>query len=119
MSNNKTEFKEKLKKWVKCEQEIKRLNSIIKEYKKIKEDLNPDIIKYMNKKDKKLLSINKNYQIKYSSNDVYQGVNKNFINKKIGDYLKDEQLSNKITDFIYNSREKKERKNLSIIKKKK
>ena len=118
MSNNKTEFKDKLKKWVKCEQEIKRLNSMIKEYKKIKDEINPDIIKYMNKKDKRILSINKNYQIKYSTTDVYQGVNKNFINKKISDYLKNEALGDKITDFIYNSREKKERNNISIIKKK-
>ena len=116
--SDKSEFKEKLKKWVKYEQEIKRLNSKIKEYRKLKDEINPDIIKYMNKKDKKLLSINTNYQIKYSTNEIYQGVNKNFINTKISNYLNNQDLGNKITDFIYNSREKKERTNLSIIKKK-
>tara|TARA_B100001248_G_C27261461_1_gene398626 strand:- start:70 stop:426 length:357 start_codon:yes stop_codon:yes gene_type:complete len=118
MSINKNEFKEKLKKWVKCEQEIKRLNSMIREYKKIKEEINPDIINYMNKKNKKLLSINTNYQIKYTTNEVYQGVSKNFINDKISAFLNNNQAGEKITDFIYNSREKKERRNLSIIKKK-
>ena len=118
MSINKNEFKEKLKKWVKCDQEIKRFNSMIREYRKIKDELNPEIIQYMNHKDKKLLSINSNYQIKYSTNEVYQGVSKNYINNKISSYLKNNELGEKITDYIYNSREKKERNNLNIIKKK-
>tara|TARA_B100001093_G_C26443672_1_gene849255 strand:+ start:35 stop:391 length:357 start_codon:yes stop_codon:yes gene_type:complete len=116
--SNKSEFKEKLKKWVKCEQEIKKLNLAIKEIRKLKNDLSPEIKKYMEKKNKEYLSINKNYQIKYTQSQYYQGINRNYINSKINEYTKNEELSHKITNYIYNQRNKNERSNLSIIKKK-
>ena len=118
MSNNKIEFKEKLKKWVKYEKEIKKLNASIKEYRKLKNELSPDIIKYMGKKNKELLSINSNYQIKYTNKEYFQGINKKFVNSKINEYTKNSDLSNKITEYIYNQRETKQRTNLSIIIKK-
>ena len=119
MSIDKKEFKEKLKKWVKCEQEIKKFNNTIREYKKIKDELAPDIMDYMEKKNKELLSINSAYQIKYNKTNTFQSVNKNYISKKIGEYLKNSEESQKITDFIYDQREKKDRETLTIIKKKK
>lgn len=118
MSIDKSHFKEKLKTWVKYEQDIKKLNMKIKELKKLKEELNPEIINYMNKKDKKLLSINSNYQIKYSENDIYQSVNKNYINQKIAQFLKNQELGDKVTKFIYDNRDKKTRTSLNIVKKK-
>ena len=118
MSIDKSHFKEKLKTWVKYEQDIKKLNMKIKELRKLKDELNPEIINYMNKKDKKLLSINSNYQIKYSESDIYQSVNKNYINQKISQYLKNQELGDKVTKFIYDNRDKKSRTSLNIVKKK-
>ena len=98
MSSSKKEFKEILKKWLKSDQEIKYLNSLINEHKKIKEKLNPFIINYMESKNKINLSINSNYQIKYNEINSFQGISKNYIKQKINEFIKDENASNQITD---------------------
>jgi len=118
MSSEKKDFRTKLKKWVKYEQEIKKFNNTIKQYRKMKEELTPDIMEYMEKKNKEFITLNSKYQIKYNKTNTFQGVNKNYINQKINDYLKNSEESQKITDFIYDQREKKDRETLTIIKKK-
>jgi hypothetical protein len=114
MPFDKKDLKNKIKKYVQCEKEIKRLNAEIKKVREYKESITPEITFYMEKNKLDELSINHNYLIKLNTTNTFQGVSKSFIQERLTEYLKNEHHGEKITDFIYESRFKKEKKSISL-----
>ncbi|VVU95765.1 hypothetical protein CPAV1605_1521 [seawater metagenome] len=118
-TDQKKELKNKIKKYVMCEKEIKRLNEEIKKVRKIKDEISPEITYFMEKQKLNELSINKNYIIKLQTQNTFQGISKGFIQERLSKYLKNDHHGQKITDFIYDSRFKKEKKSISLTELKK
>ena len=114
MSFNKKQFKNNIKTYVQCEKELDKLNKKIKEIRQLKESVTPIITKFMEKNKLDELSINNNYKIVLNKSNSFQGVSKTFIKERLTQYLKNSHHGEKITDYIYNSRDKKERKWLAF-----
>ena len=114
MPLDKKDFKNKIKKFVAYEREIKKLNEEIKKLREEKEKIMPDITKFMLKKNLNELSINNHYIIKLNTSNNYQGLTKNYIQENLSKYLKSETHGEKITQFLYDNRSKSERINLSL-----
>jgi hypothetical protein len=117
MSDNKTKFRNDLKKWIKINQEIDKINTKLKKYRVIKNEITPDLISYMKHKNKSELKINQNYNLKLNNTSIYDSLNKNYINNMANKYFNNKEQGDDFTNFLYNNRKKKEKKNL-IIKKK-
>ncbi len=114
MSFNKKQFKNNIKIYVQCEKELDKLNQKMKEIRKMKDSVTPNITKFMEKNKLDELSINNNYKIVLNKSNSFQGVSKTFIKERLTHYLKNSHHGEKITDYIYNSRDKKERKWLAF-----
>ena len=110
-------FKEKVKEWLSLDDDIKTLNSHIKERKKRKNDLTPEILDFMNKH--KIEDMNSDgHKLKYAESKVKKPINKDYIQKQLTNFLKNTQQADQATDFILNNRETTTKIRLKRINKK-
>ena len=100
------EFRKKVKEWIDIDNEINKLNSSIKELKNKKINLNSEILEFM--KDNNIEDIStKQCKLKTYTSTTQKGINKEYINKKINNFLKDDDKANELTKIILSEREKK------------
>jgi len=110
-------FKEKVKEWLSLDDDIKTLNSHIKERKKRKNDLTPEILDFMNKH--KIEDMNSDgHKLKYAESKVKKPINKDYIQKQLTNFLKNTQQADQATDFLLNNRETTTKIRLKRINKK-
>ena len=103
--------------------ELLQINNSINQYKdeidqlkKKKDNLEKNLIIYMEKNDmtNKNIIVN-NQKIKYNTTKNYETFSKKYLLNKISSFLNDEHKANELVDFLYNNREIKESKSIKII----
>jgi len=99
-------FKEKVKDWIHLDDDIKTLNNALKERKKKKNDLTPEILEFMEKFKIKDMNTETG-KLKYSETVVKKPMNKEYIRKKLVDFLKNTQKADEATNFLLEQRETK------------
>ena len=100
-------FKENTKIWFELDDDIQTLNDAIKERKKTKNELTPDLLEFMERY--KINDLNtQNGHLKYQKTVRTQSVSKKFLISKLGDFFKNMTKSEKVVNFLYDSRDKKE-----------
>ena len=110
-------FKEKVKEWLSLDDDIKTLNSHIKERKKRKNDLTPEILDFMNKH--KIEDMNsEGHKLKYAESKVKKPINKDYIQKQLTNFLKNTKQADDATEFLLNNRETTTKIRLKRINKK-
>ena len=97
-------FKEKVKEWLSLDDDIKTLNSHLKERKKRKNDLTPEILDFMNQH--KIDDMNSDgHKLKYTESKIKKPINKDYIQKQLSNFLKNTQQAEDATDYILTNRE--------------
>ena len=111
-------FKEDAKTWFQLDDDIQTLNDAIKERKKKKNELTPDLLDFMERY--KIHDLNtQDGHLKFQKSIRSQPVSKKYLIAKLGDFFKNMNKSEKVVNFLYNGRDKKESFNLKRIKPKK
>lgn len=111
------EFKENVKVWLQLDDDIKTLQDAMKERKKKKDELTPDLLDFMEKYKIHDLDTQEGH-LKFQKSMRSQSVSKKFLVSKLGHFFKNLNKGEKIVDFIYDNREKKELVNLKRVYKK-
>ena len=108
------EFKENAKTWFQLDDDIQTLNQAIKERKKKKNELTPELLDFMEKY--KIHDLNtQDGHLKYQKTIRSQPVSKKYLILKLGDFFKNMNKSEKVVNFLYEGRNKKESYNLKRI----
>jgi hypothetical protein len=108
------EFKENAKTWFQLDDDIQTLNQAIKERKKKKNELTPELLDFMEKY--KIHDLNtQDGHLKYQKTIRSQPVSKKYLILKLGDFFKNMNKSEKVVKFLYEGRNKKESYNLKRI----
>ncbi len=110
------EFKNYVKKWIEYDNFIKKAKQVIKEKKKIRDDLNKVIIKFMCKYN--IEDINtKEGRIRCKTTVVKPAVTQKVVKQRICDYFKDnDNKKEEILHKIYEEREQVEKVSLRRLK---
>lgn len=112
------EFKENAKIWIELDDDIKTLNEALKERKQKKKELTPDLLEYMNKYKINDLNTSDGH-LKFQKTTRSQSLSKKFLIEKLSNFFKNNHKSEKVVNFLYDSRDKKEIFNLKRVYKKK
>ena len=97
-------FKEKVKDWMAADDDIRILNGHLKERKKIKNALTPEILQFMNEHEIKNMKSGQ-VNLKYTETIVKKPMNKDYIRKKLMDFLKNNQIAEDATNYITENRD--------------
>ena len=110
-------FRERVKKYIVYDDDIKKLEKIIKEKKKEKKQITDGIIEFMSNYNIEDLST-ENGKLKRSVSFIKKPINKETIQKKLSEYLNNSDKANEATLYIFNNREKDKKVKLKRIDKK-
>jgi len=102
------QFKNEVNEWLLLDDDIKTLQSAIKERKKKKDILNVKILDFMATYKINDLNTN-NGTIKYAKSVCTKPLNKQFLMTKLGDFLKDYRKGEKAATFLMENRDKEEK----------
>ena len=111
------DFRESLKLWTKLQDKQNKYQKYLNKIKLKKNEIQPDIINYMQSNELENTQINSNYLLKLKKNNRYTVISKNLINNTLKKHLKNDELIDRIINDIYSSRELKINYNLNITKK--
>jgi len=116
MSNQVSEeFKEKIVRWVKLDDDLRKIRETVKEINDEKKQSEEFILAYMENIEEKEIGINGG-KLARNVSKTTEPLNKDNIKKSIAEVTKDENLAQKVTDFILNNRKTKEKITLKRIK---
>jgi len=102
------EFKNNVKDWVTLDDDINTLQKAIKERKKKKDELTPQIMDFMNRF--KINDLNTvNGKLKFTKTLYTKPLNKQYLISKLGDFFKDFNKGEKAASFILENRDKEEK----------
>jgi len=102
------EFKNNVKDWVTLDDDISTLQKAIKERKKKKDELTPQIMDFMNRF--KINDLNTvNGKLKFTKSLYTKPLNKQYLISKLGDFFKDFSKGEKAASFILENRDKEEK----------
>ena len=102
------EFKDNIRQWIKMDDDILTLNNALKEVKKKKAELTPQILSFMENNNLKHLNTTDG-KLQYSKSSISKALNKNMLIEKLSIYLKDDNKGNSAADFILENRDKTEK----------
>ena len=113
-------LKNHIEKLLELEEEEEKYKNLFNNIKKKKENLNNEIMFYMEKNN----ITNKdiiygNNKIKYTQTNVTDGITKKLINERLSVFLQDEKIALDATNFIYSDRSSSVKKQIKIIPQKK
>jgi hypothetical protein len=112
------EFKKSVKEWITLDDDILKLQEAIKERRKKKNELTPQIIDFMDKFDINDLNTNGG-KLKFTKSLQTKPLNKQFLISKLGDFFKDFAKGEKIASYILENRDKAEVVKLRRVQNKK
>lgn len=98
------EFKEKIKRWLELDDDIKTLQKAIKDRKTLKNELTPEILEFMDQHDIKDLNT-RDGRLQYSKSTTKKALNKKTLTNRLTDFFKDLSKGEKVADFILNNRD--------------
>ena len=109
-------FKEKVKRWVKIDNQIMDLENQLRELKKVRsKELEPQITVFMTQNNISDLNT-ENGKLRCKEKRTKQALNKNNIRLNLSKYLSDDKVDSAITD-MWNNREEKVTYQIQKIKK--
>jgi hypothetical protein len=111
----KENLKEYVQKFFEIEKEEEKYKDILSKIKKQKDILNENIINFMDKnniKDKDIIFGDK--KIKYAATKVQASITKKLIYDRLTIFLKNEEIANNATNFIYSDRDNSLKYSLKI-----
>jgi len=111
------DFKSSVKTWIDLDDDIKTLTEALKERKKKKDELTPDLMKFMNSYQISDLNT-KDGQLKFSKTNVAKPLSKKYLMNRIGDFFKNYDKGEEVVNFVYENREKEEKFKLRRVVKK-
>ena len=111
------EFKSNVKSWIELDDDIKTLAEALKERKKKKEEITPNLMKFMNTYQINDLNT-KDGQLKFSKTNVSKSLSKKYLMNRIGDFFKNYDKGEEVVNFVYENREKEEKFKLRRVVKK-
>ena len=117
MSENKKKFKAKLRQFVKIDQEIEKMNKKLKKLKEMKNSISPEIMKYMGSKNLDEINLNSDYVLKLTKTYTFNSFNKKYLTNNISRFTNDGEYAEKLIEYLYEKRNKNEKRNLTIKKK--
>jgi hypothetical protein len=112
------EFKKKVKTWLTIDDDIITLQNAIKERKKQKDKLTPEILNFMDRFEINDLNTNDG-KLKFTKSMYTKPLNKQFLISRLGDFFKDFSKGEKVAGFILDNRDKEEKIKLRRVKDKK
>ena len=98
-------FKENVKKYIVFDDDIKKLEKVVKEKKAEKKKITEFIIEFMSNYNIEDLSIEKG-KLKKSISYTKKPINKTIIKQKLSEYFKNESKATEATLYILNNRDK-------------
>ena len=110
-------FRENLKLWTKLQDKQNKYQKYLNKIKSKKNEIQPELIKYMQNNELENTQINSNYLLKLNKNNRYSIISKNLISNTLKKHIKNEKLIDDIINDLYSSRELKINYNLNITKK--
>ena len=110
-------FKEKVKEWLHLDDDIKTLNGHLKERKKKKTELTPEILQFMEKFNIKDMNTDSG-KLKYTETVTKKPMNKEYIRTKLVDFLKNAQKAEEATKYLIEQRDTKINIKLKRVKNK-
>ena len=113
-----SEFKKKVKNWLNIDDDIITLQNAIKERKKQKDRLTPEILDFMDRFEINDLNTNDG-KLKFTKSLYTKPLNKKFLISRLGDFFKDFSKGEKVAGFILDNRDKEEKIKLRRVKDKK
>tara|TARA_B110000908_G_scaffold170313_1_gene229517 strand:- start:30 stop:383 length:354 start_codon:yes stop_codon:yes gene_type:complete len=116
---NTGEFKNKIKTYIKLDEEIKILQKKLSKYREAKKKLTLYILNNMNKINRSNIKITDNLNLKIKETNQYNSISKSYLSNILHKHLKDTKIADQILDIIYNNRTKTVNNTLEIIKSKK
>ena len=111
------DFKSSVKTWIELDDDIKTLTEALKDRKKKKDELTPDLMKFMNSYQISDLNT-KDGQLKFSKTNVAKSLSKKYLMNRIGDFFKNYEKGEEVVNFVYENREKEEKFKLRRVVKK-
>ena len=99
------EFKDKVKKWLEYDNEIKALEEALKTRKKNRKEIQVGIMDFMGKYNIKDMNTDEGEQLTYNETKTKKPINKDFITKTLKTYFNNEEDSNTVANFIFEKRE--------------
>lgn len=113
------EFKSNVKSWIELDDDIKTLTEALKERKKKKEQITPELMTFMSNYQINDLNT-KDGQLKFSKTNVAKPLSKKYLMERIGNFFKNYDKGEEVVNFVYENREKEEKFKLRrVIKKSK
>ena len=112
---NKEDLKHNLTLYLKLKDEENELKSKINKLKSKSDDIHDSILNYMNEKeilDKELIFDKR--KIKCTQSKISESITKKLILERLKLFLKDENLANQATNFIYSDRNSSQKLSLKI-----
>ncbi len=105
---NKHDFDKQIQQWIQTDDQIKALNEKLKELRDKKHGLNTNITKYaeQNKLISSILKINDD-KLKFGHTKTQSPITLTYLQKCLGEIIKNEAQSNQIFEYIKNNRESK------------
>jgi hypothetical protein len=98
------DFKNIVRKWLKCDDDIKENNKKNKEIKKKKKEYETYILKYMEQIDLPALGSQDGTTLKRNVSKVKSSLKKDVLHKALTEYTNDSQKAQSITNFILDKR---------------
>ena len=98
------EFKDKVKKWLEFDNEIKALEQALKVRKKNRKDIQVDIMDFMGKYNIKDMNTDEG-KLTYNETKTKKPINQEYLKKTLSTYFNNDEDSNKITAFLLEKRE--------------
>jgi hypothetical protein len=108
------EFKDNVKLWIKLDDDINTLTKAIKERKDKKKEISPALLDFMEKHEINDLNTNDGH-LKFQKSLRAKPISKKYLLDKLGFFFQSEIKSEKVVNFIYNSRDKNEITNLKRV----
>ncbi len=105
---NKPEFDKQIQQWIQIDDQVKSLNEKMKELRDKKHALNTNITKYAEQNNlfHSTLKIN-NDKLKFANTKSQSPITLTYLQKCLGEIIKNEVQSNQIFEYIKNNRESK------------
>ena len=113
-----SDFKRKVKDWLTIDDDIITLQNAIKDRKKQKDRLTPEILDFMDRFEINDLNTNDG-KLKFTKSMYTKPLNKKFLISRLGDFFKDFSKGEKVAGFILDNRDKEEKIKLRRVKDKK
>lgn len=95
-----------IKQWMSADDEIKRLQQEIKQYKEIKKNTANLLIEVMKKNDVDSFDLNEGSLV-HTQRKTKQSISKKFLQQVLGDYFNEESKAEEMTNYILEQRQEK------------